>query len=59
MPELFITDIDNCIKAMEYFLIAEEEMLIRENAGDTPWQTLESFRATLNNLQYLKAIYGK
>tara|TARA_R110002012_G_scaffold10705_4_gene48508 strand:- start:760 stop:936 length:177 start_codon:yes stop_codon:yes gene_type:complete len=58
MPDMFTTDIDNCIKAMEYFIIIEEEGLIQENAGDSKWQYLEPFRATLNNLQYLKGIYG-
>ena len=58
MSELFTTDIDNCIKAMQLFIIIEEEMLIHENAGDAQWQYLEPFRATLNNLQYLKGIYG-
>ncbi len=54
---LFNTDITNCIKALEQFIIVEEEMLIAENAGDTGWQYLEPYRATLNNLQYLRSIY--
>ena len=59
MPELFATDIDNCIKAVECLIIREEEHLIAENAGDTGWQYLEPFRATLNNLHYLRSIYVK
>ena len=58
MPDMFTTDIDNCIKAMEYFIIIEEEGLIQENAGDAKWHYLEPFRATLNNLRSLKGIYG-
>ena len=58
MPELFTTDIDNCIETVQHFIITNEEKLIRDNAGDTQWQYLESFRATLNNLNYLKGIYG-
>ncbi len=55
---LFNTDISNCIKALEHFIIVEEEMLIAENSGDSGWQYLEPYRATLNNLQYLRGIYG-
>ncbi len=54
---LFNTDITNCIKALEHFIIVEEEMLIAENAGDPGWKYLEPYRATLNNLQYLRSIY--
>ncbi len=55
---MFNDDVSNCIKAMEHFIIVEEEMLIHENAGDTGWNELEPFRVTLNNLKYLEAIYG-
>ena len=54
---LFNTDVANCIKALEHFIIVEEEMLIAETAGDTKWQYLEPYRATLNNLNYLRSIY--
>ena len=56
---LLSTDINNCVAALEYFIIMEEEVLISENAGDEQWQELETYRATLNNLNYLKGIYGK
>ena len=58
MNELFVSDINNCIDALEDYIIRWEDDLITHNAGDEEWNKLEPYKKTLNNLKYLLSIYG-
>ena len=56
--ELILKDIHNSVDAIEYYITTIEEELIDRQAGDEEWVKLTPYKATLNNLKLLIAIYG-
>ena len=58
MMNMLSTDIDNCRRALEEFIINEENYLHSRNASDLEWSKLDTYKDTLTNLNYLRAIYG-
>ncbi len=56
--KVFLEDLNNCMDVLEDYITTNENKLIDENAGDTEWQKLEKYKATLKNLEYLFSIYG-
>ena len=56
--ELILKDIHNSIDAIEYYITSIEEELIARQARDEEWVKLTPYKATLNNLKLLIAIYG-
>ena len=58
MNQLFSQDIENCIHALQSYIIHEEDVLSSINASDSEWDELRPFKSTLTNLEYIKSIYG-
>jgi hypothetical protein len=56
--KVFLEDLNNCMDVLEDYIIKNENKLIDENAGDTEWQKLEKYKATLKNLEFMFSIYG-
>ena len=55
--KVFLEDLNNCMDALEDYIITNENELIDKNAGDVEWQKLEKYKATLKNLEFLFSIY--
>ena len=60
MMELFASDLNNSIEAIEYYITEWEQHLIKSNQGGTDgeWARIDGFKSTLNNLKLMRAIYG-
>lgn len=58
MNQIFSDDIDNCITALEDYIITWEDALVIQNASDKEWEKLKPYKNTLNNMKFLKSIYG-
>jgi len=56
--KVFLEDLNNCMDVLEDYITTNENKLIDENAGDTEWQKLEKYKATLKNLEFMFSIYG-
>ena len=56
--KVFLEDLNNCMDALEDYIITNENELIDKNAGDVEWQKLEKYKATLKNLEFMFSIYG-
>ena len=56
--KVFLEDLNNCMDVLEDYITTNENKLIDENAGDTEWQKLEKYKATLRNLEFMFSIYG-
>ena len=56
--KVFQDDLNNCMDVLEDYITINENKLIDENVGDTEWQKLEKYKATLKNLEYMFSIYG-
>lgn len=56
--KVFLEDLNNCMDVLEDYIIKNENELIDKNAGDTEWQKLEKYKATLKNLEFMFSIYG-
>jgi len=56
--ELFNSDIQNAITALECLIIDHEESAIKNNYDDLAWQRIEELKRTRENFKLLKSIYG-
>ena len=56
--ELFNSDIQNAITALEHMIIDHEEEALKSNSGDKLWNRIEDLKRTRENFKLLKSIYG-
>jgi len=58
VKNLFSTDISNIENALNWYIVEQEDILIKQNAGDKDWMELNTYKETLYNIKFLKEIYG-